>query len=86
NVGISSLVSVSDLTLLTQAGPEIGVASTKAFTTHLVALLLLTLSLGQVKGSLEEGVEALLVEELRRLPTRLGEALAMDWTIEKVAE
>ena len=86
NVGISSLVRESDLTLLTQAGPEIGVASTKAFTTQLVALLLLTLSLGQVKGSLEQGVEAQLVEELRRLPTRLGEALAMDGTVEKVAE
>ncbi|MEE4574458.1 glutamine--fructose-6-phosphate transaminase (isomerizing) [Pseudomonas alliivorans] len=86
NVGISSLVRESDLTLLTQAGPEIGVASTKAFTTQLVALLLLTLSLGQVKGSLEAGVEAQLVDELRRLPTRLGEALAMDTTVEKVAE
>jgi len=86
NVGISSLVRESDLTLLTQAGPEIGVASTKAFTTQLVGLLLLTLSLGQVKGTLGEGVEAELVEELRRLPTRLGEALAMDSTIEKVAE
>ena len=86
NVGISSLVRESDLTLLTQAGPEIGVASTKAFTTQLVALLLLTLSLGQVKGSLDEGVEAELVEELRRLPTRLEEALAMDGTVEKVAE
>ncbi|WP_426142528.1 glutamine--fructose-6-phosphate transaminase (isomerizing) [Pseudomonas sp. DWP3-1-2] len=86
NVSISSLVRESDLTLLTQAGPEIGVASTKAFTTQLVALLLLTLSLGQVQGTLAEGVEAELVEELRRLPTRLGEALAMDGTIEKVAE
>lgn len=86
NVGISSLVRESDLTLLTQAGPEIGVASTKAFTTQLVALLLLTLSLGQVHGSLGEGVEAQLVEELRRLPTRLGEALAMDSVVEKVAE
>ncbi|WP_122667178.1 glutamine--fructose-6-phosphate transaminase (isomerizing) [Pseudomonas viridiflava] len=86
NVSISSLVRESDLTLLTQAGPEIGVASTKAFTTQLVALLLLTLSLGQVQGTLAEGVEAELVEELRRLPTRLGEALAMDATVEKVAE
>ncbi|QKZ07537.1 glutamine--fructose-6-phosphate transaminase (isomerizing) [Pseudomonas eucalypticola] len=86
NVGISSLVRESDLTLLTQAGPEIGVASTKAFTTQLVALMLLTLSLGQVKGTLEAGVEAELVEELRRLPTRLGEALAMDGTVEKVAQ
>jgi glucosamine--fructose-6-phosphate aminotransferase (isomerizing) len=86
NVGISSLVRESDLTLLTQAGREIGVASTKAFTTQLVGLLLLTLSLGQVKGTLAEGVEATLVEELRRLPTRLGEALAMDNTVEKIAE
>ncbi|MCU7246311.1 glutamine--fructose-6-phosphate transaminase (isomerizing) [Pseudomonas koreensis] len=86
NVGISSLVRESDLTLLTQAGREIGVASTKAFTTQLVGLLLLTLSLGQVRGTLSEGVEATLVEELRRLPTRLGEALAMDSTVEKIAE
>ncbi|WP_338479045.1 glutamine--fructose-6-phosphate transaminase (isomerizing) [Pseudomonas trivialis] len=86
NVSISSLVRESDLTLLTQAGREIGVASTKAFTTQLVGLLLLTLSLGQVRGTLAEGVEAMLVEELRRLPTRLGEALAMDSTVEKVAE
>ncbi|WP_295471879.1 glutamine--fructose-6-phosphate transaminase (isomerizing) [uncultured Pseudomonas sp.] len=86
NVGTSSLVRESDLTLLTQAGPEIGVASTKAFTTQLVALLLLTLSLGQVKGTLEAGVEAELVDELRRLPVRLGEALAMDSVVDKVAE
>ncbi|HWT70055.1 MAG TPA: glutamine--fructose-6-phosphate transaminase (isomerizing) [Pseudomonas sp.] len=86
NVGISSLVRESDLTLLTQAGREIGVASTKAFTTQLVGLLLLTLSLGQVRGTLASGVEATLVEELRRLPSRLGEALAMDSTVEKIAE
>ncbi|MCK6189749.1 glutamine--fructose-6-phosphate transaminase (isomerizing) [Pseudomonas sp. EYE_354] len=86
NVSISSLVRESDLTLLTQAGREIGVASTKAFTTQLVGLLLLTLSLGQVRGTLADGVEATLVEELRRLPTRLGEALAMDSVVEKVAE
>ncbi|RAI70484.1 glutamine--fructose-6-phosphate transaminase (isomerizing) [Pseudomonas fluorescens] len=86
NVGISSLVRESDLTLLTQAGREIGVASTKAFTTQLVGLLLLTLSLGQVRGTLAEGVEATLVEELRRLPTRLSEALAMDSIVEKISE
>ncbi|WP_085579240.1 MULTISPECIES: glutamine--fructose-6-phosphate transaminase (isomerizing) [unclassified Pseudomonas] len=86
NVGISSLVRESDLTLLTQAGREIGVASTKAFTTQLVGLLLLTLSLGQVRGTLGAGVESTLVEELRRLPTRLGEALAMDSTVEKISE
>ncbi|MGE8338421.1 glutamine--fructose-6-phosphate transaminase (isomerizing) [Pseudomonas laurylsulfatiphila] len=86
NVGISSLVRESDLTLLTQAGREIGVASTKAFTTQLVGLLLLTLSLGQVRGTLAKDVEATLVEELRRLPARLGEALAMDSTVEKISE
>ena len=86
NVGISSLVRESDLCLLTQAGPEIGVASTKAFTTQLVALMLLTLSLGQVRGSLDKQLEAELVDELRRLPTRLGEALAMDTVVEKIAE
>jgi len=86
NVGISSLVRESDLTLLTQAGPEIGVASTKAFTTQLVALMLLTLSIGQVRGTLDKTLEAELVNELRRLPTRLGEALAMDGVVEKVSE
>ncbi|MGE4405658.1 glutamine--fructose-6-phosphate transaminase (isomerizing) [Pseudomonas sp.] len=86
NVGISSLVRESDLTLLTQAGPEIGVASTKAFTTQLVGLMLLTLALGQVRGSLDAAREAELVEELRRLPIRLGEALAMEATVEKIAE
>src|SRR5690606_7720688 len=86
NVGTSSLVRESDLCLLTQAGPEIGVASTKAFTTQLVGLMLLTLALGQVQGSLDKALEAELVEELRRLPTRLGEALAMDKTVEKISE
>ncbi len=86
NVGISSLVRESDLTLLTHAGPEIGVASTKAFTTQLVGLMLLTLAVGQVKGSLQAGVAAELVEELRRLPARLDEALAMDKIVEKVSE
>ncbi|MDH0626288.1 glutamine--fructose-6-phosphate transaminase (isomerizing) [Pseudomonas mosselii] len=86
NKGISSLVRESDLTLLTLAGPEIGVASTKAFTTQLVSLMLLTLALGQVRGTLEAGVEAELVDELRRLPARLSEALAMDGVVEKIAE
>ncbi|MEE9099555.1 glutamine--fructose-6-phosphate transaminase (isomerizing) [Pseudomonas nitroreducens] len=86
NVATSSLVRESDMTLLTNAGPEIGVASTKAFTTQLVALLLLTLGIGQVQKRLGEGVEAELVAELRRLPTRLEEALAMERVVEKVSE
>ncbi|WP_370600452.1 glutamine--fructose-6-phosphate transaminase (isomerizing) [Pseudomonas nitroreducens] len=86
NVATSSLVRESDMTLLTNAGPEIGVASTKAFTTQLVALLLLTLGIGQVQKRLGEGVEAELVAEMRRLPTRLEEALAMERVVEKVSE
>ena len=86
NVGISSLVRESDLTLLTHAGPEIGVASTKAFTTQLVGLMLLTLALGQVRGTLAAELCAKLVEELRRLPELLDEALAMDEVVAKVSE
>ncbi|WP_207885836.1 glutamine--fructose-6-phosphate transaminase (isomerizing) [Pseudomonas sp. 30_B] len=86
NVATSSLVRESEMTLLTNAGPEIGVASTKAFTTQLVALLLLTLGIGQVQKRLNDGVEAELVAELRRLPTRLEEALAMDKVVEKISE
>ncbi len=86
NVATSSLVRESDLTLLTQAGPEIGVASTKAFTTQLVGLMLLTLSIGQVQGNLGRASEAELVAELRRLPARLAESLAMDREIEKLSE
>ena len=86
NVATSSLVRESDLTLLTQAGPEIGVASTKAFTTQLVGLMLLTLAVGQVQGNLSRATEAELVAELRRLPTRLAESLAMDKEIEKLSE
>ena len=86
NVATSSLVRESDMTLLTHAGPEIGVASTKAFTTQLVALMLLALALGRARGELSTEHEAELVAELRRLPTRLGEALAMGTVIEKVSE
>src|SRR5690606_24268990 len=73
NVATSSLVRESDLCLLTNASPEIGVASTKAFTTQLVGLLLLTLALGRSQRRLSPELEAELVGELRRLPSRLGE-------------
>ncbi|MDR6356422.1 glucosamine--fructose-6-phosphate aminotransferase (isomerizing) [Pseudomonas psychrotolerans] len=86
NVATSSLVRESQLSFLTQAGPEIGVASTKAFTTQLVSLLLLTLSLGRCQQRLDAGIEAELISELRRLPARLDEALAMDKIVEKLAE
>lgn len=81
NVPGSSLVRESDLSLMTNAGPEIGVASTKAFTTQLVGLLLTTLALGRRHGMTEEK-EVEIVTALQTLPEKLEEALAMDADIE----
>jgi len=77
NVPESSLVRESDLVLMTRAGPEIGVASTKAFTTQLVALMLLAIALGRRHGLTPER-EAALVENLIGLPGALGAVLALD--------
>ncbi|MCU0807589.1 MAG: glutamine--fructose-6-phosphate transaminase (isomerizing) [Candidatus Contendobacter sp.] len=85
NVAESSLVRESALTLLTRAGREIGVASTKAFTTQLVALRLLALALGRRHG-LSESDEVALVRDLERLPKALEEALVLDDAIERLAE
>jgi glucosamine--fructose-6-phosphate aminotransferase (isomerizing) len=85
NVPESSLVRESDLVLLTHAGPEIGVASTKAFTTQLVALLLLTTALGRAHG-MDEADEARLVGLMRSLPGKLEQVLALDDRIEALAE
>lgn len=82
----SSLVRESGRTLLTKAGPEIGVASTKAFTTQLTALLLLTLAIGQARKTINPELATILVKELRRLPSRIDEAIAINKTIEKIAE
>ncbi|TDB02168.1 glutamine--fructose-6-phosphate transaminase (isomerizing) [Halomonas marinisediminis] len=84
NVPGSSLVRESDLSLMTHAGPEIGVASTKAFTTQLTALLLLTLALGRVKG-LDEAVQAEVVAALRGLPRLVERVLALDPAIEALS-
>ncbi|MBB3141721.1 glutamine--fructose-6-phosphate transaminase (isomerizing) [Halomonas organivorans] len=84
NVPGSSLVRESDLTLMTQAGPEIGVASTKAFTTQLTALMLLTLALGRVRGQ-DADEQAALVEALRGLPAQVGEVLALDPAVEALS-
>ncbi|MBA2777825.1 glutamine--fructose-6-phosphate transaminase (isomerizing) [Billgrantia kenyensis] len=81
NVPGSSLVRESDLSLMTQAGPEIGVASTKAFTTQLTALMLLTLALGRVKGLAAE-TQAELVAGLRSLPQLVDQVLKLDDAIE----
>jgi glucosamine--fructose-6-phosphate aminotransferase (isomerizing) len=85
NVPESSLVRESDLVLLTHAGPEIGVASTKAFTTQLVALLLLTISLARTRG-MEPPEEARIVGLLRGLSAQLEAVLGIDGQIAELAE
>ncbi len=85
NVPESSLVRESDLVLMTRAGPEIGVASTKAFTTQLVALLLITLALGRRRSLAQERV-ADIVNQLRMLPARIERVLELDEQIRAVAE
>ncbi|HUH36390.1 MAG TPA: glutamine--fructose-6-phosphate transaminase (isomerizing) [Spongiibacteraceae bacterium] len=85
NVATSSLVRESDLALMTEAGPEIGVASTKAFTTQLVALLLLTVALGRRHG-LSEAREAEVVTALHALPGLMDQTLALDPAIQTMSE
>jgi len=77
NAPESSLVRESDLVLMTRAGPEIGVASTKAFTTQLVSLLMLVCVLGR-RHRLSEKVEAQIVAQLRALPESCRQVLALD--------
>lgn len=85
NVLDSSIARESHGVIYTHAGPEIGVASTKAFTTQLVALVLLALKLARVRGLLDaEGCRAL-TDELVQLPRKIEEALEQDGTIEEVA-
>lgn len=85
NVAQSSLVRESDIAIMTQAGPEIGVASTKAFTTQIVALTLLTVALGRRNG-LSEEQEAEIVKGLHSLPELLKETLKLDDAILKMSE
>jgi glucosamine--fructose-6-phosphate aminotransferase (isomerizing) len=85
NVPESSLVRESDLVLMTRAGPEIGVASTKAFTTQLVAMLLLTIVLGRRCG-MSAQTEASLVNELRSVPGKVEYALTLNEQIETLAK
>ncbi|HKZ09664.1 MAG TPA: glutamine--fructose-6-phosphate transaminase (isomerizing) [Rhodanobacteraceae bacterium] len=85
NVPESSLVRESDLTLMTRAGPEIGVASTKAFTTQLSALALLVLELARLRG-VDAAKLSQLVGELASLPRRLEEALKLAPAIATLAE
>ena len=85
NVPESSLVRESDIALMTEAGPEIGVASTKAFTTQLTALLLLTLHLGRNNGLQQSRVEEI-ISDLKRLPLYIEQVLELDTVIEKTFE
>lgn len=86
NVASSSLVRESDFAFMTRAGVEIGVASTKAFTTQLTCLLLLNAALGRLKGNVTEEQEHHIVQSLQRLPAQIESALVFDKTIEKLSE
>ena len=85
NVAESSLVRVSDLVLLTEAGIEIGVASSKAFTTQLVALMLLLIMLGR-RHQLTDKKEQELLNQLLDLPERINATLALDAEIKELAK
>jgi len=84
NVAESSLTRESGLTFLTHAGPEIGVASTKAFTTQLTALLLMTTAIAKAKGRTDKELQT--VQELRKLPAKLEAVLQYDSQIETLSE
>ncbi len=85
NSPASSMVRESDFTLLTRAGAEIGVASTKAFTAQLVSLLLLMVSIGKAKGMAKE-VEHQIVEALEHLPNEIQKALDQADDIDRLSQ
>ena len=86
NVPESALIRESALKFLTRAGPEIGVASTKAFTTQLAALALLALVLAKQRGRLDEEQESLHLNALRHLPVAVQKVLALEPEIARWAE
>ena len=86
NAPTSSMVRQTALTYLTRAGVEIGVASTKAFTTQLTALFLLTLTLAKQRGRLDEAQEARWLQALRHLPAAIQAVLALEPSIIAWAE
>lgn len=85
NAPESSLVRESDLVMMTRAGPEIGVASTKAFTTQLVALLMLVIAVGRRFG-LDAELEAYITSKLFSLPGNIEQVLKLDGVIEVLAQ
>ena len=86
NVGTSAMVRESALAYITRAGVEVGVASTKAFTTQLVALFLLTLTLAQSRGRLSDAQESEHLKAMRHLPAALQSVLALEPSIAAWAE
>jgi glucosamine--fructose-6-phosphate aminotransferase (isomerizing) len=78
NVASSAMVRECALAYITRAGVEVGVASTKAFTTQLAALFLLTLSLAQIKGSLTDAQETVHLKAMRHLPVAISAVLALE--------
>ena len=78
NVATSAMVRECMMSYITRAGVEVGVASTKAFTTQLVALFLLALTLAQVRGRLTDEQEAAHLKALRHLPVSIGAVLALE--------
>lgn len=86
NVSGSSLVRESDLAFMTRAGVEIGVASTKAFTTQLATMLLLVLAIGKLNGNISAEKERAIIKSLQSLPAKIEQALAFDGAIEKLSE
>ena len=85
NVPESSMVRESELVMMTRAGQEIGVASTKAFTTQLAALALLTVALARRNG-LEQKQERILVAQISELPSLIEQVLTLDGAIETLAQ
>ena len=85
NVPESGLVRMADLRFITRAGPEIGVASTKAFTTQLAVLVLLTLTLAKLRGRLSGGEESALLHALRHLPAALANVLNVEAQVKQWA-
>lgn len=85
NVPESSLVREAALSLMTRAGPEIGVASTKAFTTQLVALLMVSIAIARRHGFSEKS-ESRIVSQLRSLPRKIDDALQLNESIKQISE
>lgn len=86
NVAGSSLVRESDLAFMTRAGVEIGVASTKAFTTQLAAMLVLVTAIGKLNGNINDVLEKQIVSALNGIASEIEQALTFDAEIEKLAE